>query len=215
MPDKMIRCPEGHFYDPAKHNACPWCALPADSGGEDKKTRPVRLDPAPAPPPLPGGGGAAVVPPPIPVPSPAPAPAPPGPGKTVRYRGAGVAAETESDDKGPVVGWLVCVEGPDRGRDFRLHPEKNTIGRSPTMDVIIKNDNSVSREKHGVVIFDPKRLSFWILPGEASGLVYLNGEVVYSPTQMNQDDVLEIGKTKLVLVPFNNEKYNWLQVEGA
>ncbi len=83
------------------------------------------------------------------------------------------------------------------------------------MDVIIENDNAVSREKHGVVIFDPKRLSFWVLPGEASGLVYLNGEVVYSPTQMNRDDVLEIGKTKLVLVPFCGEKYNWTEMAGA
>jgi DNA-binding helix-hairpin-helix protein with protein kinase domain len=28
----MTRCPEGHFYDPARHTACPWCALPADAG---------------------------------------------------------------------------------------------------------------------------------------------------------------------------------------
>ncbi len=38
MPDnKMIRCPEGHFYDPAKHNACPWCALPATAEGRNRR----------------------------------------------------------------------------------------------------------------------------------------------------------------------------------
>ena len=49
MADNMIRCPEGHFYDPAKHPGCPWCALPADTGGYEQKTRPV----PPMPPPMP------------------------------------------------------------------------------------------------------------------------------------------------------------------
>jgi hypothetical protein len=109
----------------------------------------------------------------------------------------------------PVVGWLVCLDGPDRGRDFRLHGEKNFIGRAPHMDVCIPSDDSVSRERHGVVIFDPKKQVFWVLPGDASGLVYLNGEIVHSPTQIKRDDLLEIGQTKLVLIPFCGEQYSW------
>ncbi|MBN8734014.1 MAG: hypothetical protein J0L64_25985, partial [Acidobacteria bacterium] len=39
----MIQCKDGHFYDPAKHSACPWCVQPFDVGGEGKTTplRPV------------------------------------------------------------------------------------------------------------------------------------------------------------------------------
>jgi len=195
MPDKMTRCPEGHFFDTAKHSACPWCALPADPEGE-QKTRPMRPDAPPkgGPPPLPGQ---------------APPPANPAAAKTVRY---GMAAKAGAE---PVVGWLVCLEGPDRGKDFRLHAEKNYIGRAPAMDVAIEGDNSISREKHGVVAFDPRRRSFWVLPGESSGLVHLNGEVVNLPTQLNRDDVLELGQTKLVLVPFCGEKYHWSETAGA
>ena len=190
MPDKMVRCPEGHFYDPSKHNACPWCALPADSAGGEK-TRPVR----------PGGEAGAA----LPLGGPPPVPGGPKPGATRR-----VGMDSAGSDKPePVVGWLVCLEGPDRGRDFRLHSEKNFIGRASTMDVCIPNDDTISREKHGVVIFDPKKLIFWILPGDASGLVYLNGEIVHSPTQIKADDALEVGQSKLVLVPFCGEKYNW------
>jgi hypothetical protein len=109
----------------------------------------------------------------------------------------------------PVVGWLVCLEGPDRGRDFRLHGEKNFIGRSPIMDVCVPGDDTISREKHGVLIFDPKKQAFWVLPGESAGLVYLNGEIVHSPTPINRDDVLELGQTKLVLIPFCGDKYTW------
>jgi hypothetical protein len=114
----------------------------------------------------------------------------------------------------PVVGWLVCTEGPDRGKDFRLRGEKNYIGRALTMDVVIESDPTVSRERHGLVIFDPKKQIFWALPGDASGLVYLNGEIVNAPTQMKGDDVLEVGRTKLVLIPFCGEKYTWVEAES-
>jgi hypothetical protein len=120
-----------------------------------------------------------------------------------------VGAETSGAKNDPVVGWLVCLAGPDRGRDFRLHAEKNFIGRSPLMDVCVAGDESVSRDRHATVIFDPKKQTFWTLPGDASGLVYLNGDIVHSPAQMRRDDVLEVGQTKLVLIPFCGEKYSW------
>ena len=195
MADKMTRCPEGHFYDPTKHNSCPWCALPADiEGGE--KTRPVA-----GPPPLPPVPGFVAGPPPPPPPPPPPLPKP---GATRRQ-----GAEAVGSKNDPVVGWFVCLTGPDRGRDFRLHAEKNFVGRSPLMDVCLAGDESVSRDRHALVIFDPKKQVFWAMPGEASGLVYLNGDIVHSPVQMRRDDVLEVGQTKLVLIPFCGEKYSW------
>jgi len=190
----MTRCPEGHFYDPAKHSACPWCALPRDMGAADQKTRPMRPEaPVVTPPLMPGAG------------SPPHAPTPP-PNATVRVGASAIAGIK----KEPVAGWLVCLEGPDRGRDYRLRMEKNFIGRAPHMDVVLDGDDSVSRERHAIVIFDPKKKTFWALPGEASGLVYLNGDIVNSPAQMKADDILEIGKTKLVLVPFCGDRYSWL-----
>ena len=216
----MTRCPQGHFYDPSKHTACPWCALPADQGVE-QKTRPVRDA---VPPPLPGAQAAVPPPPPLAQSSVAqasvaqasiappniPPPSPP-PNATVRV-GAEARAGLKRD---PVVGWLVCLEGPDRGRDYRLHAEKNFIGRSPLMDVVIESDNTVSRERHAIVIFDPKKKSFWALPGEASGLVYLNSEIVNTPTPMKDGDALEVGQTKLVLVPFCGERFDWSQESAA
>jgi pSer/pThr/pTyr-binding forkhead associated (FHA) protein len=109
----------------------------------------------------------------------------------------------------PVVGWLVCIEGPDRGQDYRLHSEKNFIGRARNMDIAIAGDDSISRERHAIVLFDPKKSAFWIQPGDASGLTYVNGEMVHSPTPLKADDVIELGRTKLVLAPFVGEKYKW------
>jgi len=201
MADKMTRCPEGHFYDPTKHNSCPWCALPVDvEGGE--RTRPAQASAVPPPLPPPGViAGPPSPPPPLPPPPPPPLPKP---GATRR-----AGAEASGSKSDPVVGWLVCLAGHDRGRDFRLHAEKNFIGRSPLMDVCVAGDESVSRDRHALVIFDPKKQTFWAVPGDASGLVYLNGDIVHSPTQMKGDDVLEVGQTKLVLIPFCGEKYSW------
>jgi hypothetical protein len=122
---------------------------------------------------------------------------------------SGIGGNIAGNKDGPVVGWLVCLEGPDRGRDYRLRMEKNFIGRAPHMDVVIENDTTVSRDKHAIVIFDPKKKSFWLLPGEASGLVYLNGDLVNSPAPMKSDDILEVGQTKLVLIPFCGDRYSW------
>lgn len=243
MPERMIRCPEGHFYDPIKHGSCPWCALPADAGANEK-TRPVggAAISAAGPPPLPPGFGPppapapppqnfAAPPPPQPFapPPPAPAPQPPAPQAAAPAPPKPEPPKPESPKPesprleatkrlgslptagkdNPVVGWLVCLEGPDKGRDFRLHAEKNFIGRSREMDVCIAGDDSVSREKHGVVIFDPRKQDFWLLPGESSGLVYLNGQVIHAPSQLQRDDVLELGRSRLVLIPFCGEKYHW------
>lgn len=197
MAEKMVRCPDGHFFDPSKHESCPWCALPVDAGAPQSgtdKTRPVR----------PGAADA------MPVPPPPPLPAGAIPGATRRAGQIPAADKTE-----PVVGWLVCLDGPNRGCDYRLRAEKNFIGRSPAMDVCIASDDTVSRERHGVVIFDPKKEAFWVLPGDSAGLVYLNGDIVHTPTQLKRDDVIEIGQTKLVLIPFCEGKYSWTAPTAA
>ncbi len=187
----MIRCADGHFYDPAKHHACPWCPKPSEAAPLIPGGKTVPLRPAAPDPPLAGQAAMAMPSTPTPV-----------GGKTVPLmRGSGKVE--------PVVGWLVCIEGPDRGQDFRLHAAKNFVGRSPAMDVSIPGDESVSRDRHAVVTFEPKRGSFWLAPGEASGLVYCNGEVVHSPMEIRAGDVMEVGQSQLVLVAFVREGFRW------
>jgi len=119
------------------------------------------------------------------------------------------ALHQEPSGISPVVGWLVCVEGPDRGQDYRIHAGKNSIGRSRNMDIAITGDDSISRERHATIVFDPKGNAFWVQPGDASGLAYLNNELVHSPTPLKPDDVVELGRSRLVLVPFAGERHGW------
>ena len=123
--------------------------------------------------------------------------------------GATRAVHRENTGISPVVGWLICVSGTDKGRDYRLHAEKNFIGRSNVMDVAISGDDTISREKHAAVSFEPKKKVFWLLPGDASGLVYLNDEVVNAPTQLKARDIIELGKTKLMFYPLCDEAFQW------
>ncbi len=108
----------------------------------------------------------------------------------------------------PVVGWLVAVDGPDRGKDFRIRAERNFIGRSPSMDIIV-NDDAVSRENHATISFNPTKHTFKLQPGQSRGLIYLNGEEVASPENLSKGDKIKIGTTELLFVPFVDEFYVW------
>ncbi len=212
----LKRCENGHYFDPGKYSGCPTCMIrndvaaagggaaaptlaPAAAAVDDGRTR-RRGEPA---------GGAA------------------GAGAASAEGGAGAgmpAARTAAVDDGktqrlvrkqlgidPVVGWLVCVRGPERGHDYRLHSEKNFIGRGEGMDVRIAGDGTISRENHASVSFDPKRETFRLLPGDGRGLVYLNDEEVVSPLPLKAGDHIELGETMLMFVPLCGPAFKWTQ----
>jgi len=114
----------------------------------------------------------------------------------------------------PVVGWLVCVEGPDRGRDYRIRTGNNPIGRSNQMYVCISGDDSISREQHAAIIaFEPREATFHLVPGVARGLVYLKDQPVFAPQTLQAYDEVTIGITKLLFIPFCGERFQWKKVE--
>ena len=56
--------------------------------------------------------------------------------KTVAYW----AKEAKVD---PVVGWLVCIEGVDKGKDFKIISERNFVGRSEEINISIQGDSTI------------------------------------------------------------------------
>lgn len=109
----------------------------------------------------------------------------------------------------PVVGWLVCTEGCNYGRCYNLHGGKNFIGRREDMDVALTGDETVSRVKHAIIIYEPKQRKFFAQPGESHELFYVNDDVVLSSVQIHDRDVISIGETTLVFVPFCDERFGW------
>lgn len=112
----------------------------------------------------------------------------------------------------PIVGWLVCVSGPNRGRDYRLHSGTNFIGSSKEMDICIENDNTISRRKAASVSYDDIGKVFFIQKGEGRNLIYLNGAAVRSDADLAIYDRIRIGSTELIFVPLCCDKFTWQEV---
>jgi len=109
----------------------------------------------------------------------------------------------------PVCGWLVCVEGPRRGKDYKVMEGKNFVGRADDMDIQILGDNKISRRNHCVIVYDEKQGKTVMLPGDSNGIAYLNEEAVYVPTTLKQYDVIELGGSKFLFIPFCGDHFKW------
>ena len=109
----------------------------------------------------------------------------------------------------PVVGWLVCLEGGEKGKDFRIYGRNNTIGRSEKMDICIKCDQTISRENHARLAYDEKHNAFHLIPAESTNTIYLNDEPVYVPAKLKARDIIELGECKFMFVPLCDETLNW------
>ena len=109
----------------------------------------------------------------------------------------------------PCVGWLVALGGEHIGTDFRLKAGKNFIGRGSQMDVALTEDKSVSRDRHAIVVYEPKAHLYLVQPGESSSLVYRNDEVVLTPVKLEAYDVITVGDVNLLFMPLCGERFNW------
>ncbi len=109
----------------------------------------------------------------------------------------------------PVTGWLVCVEGAEKGRDYRITAKINGIGRSETMDICIKGDPWISRENQARISYDGEHNNFYLIPTESPNPVYINDELLYVPTRLNKGDILKLGRSKFIFSPFCDDVFNW------
>jgi len=226
----MVRCERGHFFDREQEGHCPHCpdSVPSEPQArlvrEDDDARTRRVPPEEGGPRtvrLRGGPeDVTVVPAPLGA-TPRPPPSGSGPpaasagSETVApkrrvWGGVPEAAPDVVSETGPVVGWLVCVEGAVRGRDFRLRSEGNFIGRGPENDVVVPGDDEISRFKHACVFFDPVRRSFVLHKGESTRKsLHLNGVSVYEPMALHAGDRVRLGTTVLCFLPFCGPDFGW------
>lgn len=113
------------------------------------------------------------------------------------------------EEQQPVCGWIVCISGPRQGKDYKIKSGKNFIGRADDMDIQILGDNKISRRNHGIVVFDPKKRETVLLPGDSTGIVYHQGDAVYMPKVLNTYDIIELGDSKFLFIPFCGEHFMW------
>ena len=109
----------------------------------------------------------------------------------------------------PVVGWLVCSDGAEKGRDYRIHADNNYIGRSERMDICIHGDDTISRENHAILTYDSRDQVFYLTSGEGRSIVRLNGKAMLTTSKLEPYDEIEIGTTTLVFVPLCGQYFEW------
>lgn len=186
----LIRCANGHFYDSERFSECPFCnqdristVLDNGADGENLYTQPLT---PPVPEPDDDFNTDDIT-------------------KTIGYFDV---VETE-----PVVGWLVAISGKHLGQDFKLKAGRNFIGRADDMDVALTDDNSISRDRHAIILYEPKSNVFLVQPGEAKQLFYLNEKVVLEATEISAYDIISLGETNLLFIPCCSSKFNWESIK--
>ena len=111
----------------------------------------------------------------------------------------------------PVVGWMVCISGPNRGQDYRIHAGNNRVGRNPKNDIYIKGDLTVSGENNCTISYDNRSRRFFLAAGTGKNLIYVNGEIVFNSVELHAYDVVTVGNTELIVIPLCGEKFSWDQ----
>lgn len=216
MEIRMVQCPNGHYYNAAMHSACPECGQSAGSigatvgvGGAGNIGATVGVG---------GGGGIGAT---VGVGSDIPG------GGSYNNKTIPVTPRNENpsvegyeptiigdDNYGgpttaePVVGWLVCVEGPMKGTDYRIHAGYNYIGRE-TGDIHIHGDNQISRQNHAMIAYDSGDHTYYFGPSGGRNLIKVNGKTILNAVEVKNYDVFTIGTSKMMFVGLCGPHFDW------
>ena len=114
------------------------------------------------------------------------------------------------------VGWLVIVKGPGYGHGLPLFYGSNRIGRGKGIEVELNfGDEAISRGAHVRVAYDPKGRTFYLAPGEGTGLTYVDTGPVLAPMPLTSETQFEIGNTTLRFVALCGPQFDWADVGGT
>lgn len=96
--------------------------------------------------------------------------------------------------RSPVVGWLVALDGPQKGEDFRLREGKNALGSEPASEVVLR-DPAVSG-RHASINY--KEGTFVITDLDSTNGTFLNGNAEpVARVELKDNDVIRVGETAL------------------
>lgn len=174
----VVRCEKGHFYDGEKYRECPHCGQGCLSK-EEHGSRSLAQKQLQE---------FAVI------------------RGNKEERTVGLFRASKGGN--PIVGWLVCMNGGEWGRDFRMFAGKNKIGRALNMDIVLADDLAVARENHCYLIFEPRKVTYLLQKG-VGDRVLVNGEPLEEVTVLHGEESIEIGNSTFIFIPFCKEGRMW------
>ncbi|WP_432627737.1 FHA domain-containing protein [Brotaphodocola sp.] len=194
----LIKCGHGHYYDTEKFSQCPYCGIFAVD--EDEKT--VAVDNQGTQ----GRFGKEE--------------------KTVALKKIQLFGKKQTVDDTEektqaidqnltkrtepdlLAGWLVCVSGPEKGKDYHLYRGFNRIGRAENLDIAIREDQKLSREASCAVVYDDRSNQFFAVQ-QAGGSAYLNEKLLMQAEKLKTGDRIKVGGSELEFVAFCREGHVW------
>ena len=200
----IIRCDRGHYYDSAKYDKCPTCKnldqrtselireLHTGFPGMNQEMNEDVTVPL-----IQRGGETIEI---------------GGGRKHVSGGGADedevtVALFSKAGGTGFVTGWIVCVKGPLKGRDFRIHHGMNRVGLSMNSDICLSGASDITMYKHCSIVYDEKSNRFYLVPD--NGIVYIGKDTITEPRMLTIGDMLQIGNCSFEFIPFCREGHVW------
>lgn len=201
---EIRQCPKGHFYS-GEYDSCPFCAGQAgQSTGSfavsdfewQSVEQPSGAENYPRTEAISSNGGFAQK------------------RFEIEDYGATEAVPMEGESYGfdPVVGWLVCIGGPNRGEAYRLHSGTNFIGRSEKMDVCVRQDLQISNANAASLSYDDRTRVFFLERGDGRNQIYVNGVVVRQYVDLVIYDRIVIGASEFIFVPLCGENFSWKDI---
>ena len=141
--------------------------------------------------------------------------APPAPAKTQLVRGGAKPARANFHQD-PVVGWLVVIGGPGLGSFRPIFEGNNTIGRSAGQRIPIDfGDDAISGEEQAFLRYDSSDRGFLLVPNLAkTNVIAVNELKPTAAVKLAAMDVITMGRTQLVFVPFCGEDFDWSELAG-
>lgn len=187
------KCPNGHFYDNEKYEFCPYCDEKNLFGNDNNKKKGKFSFFEKTVAKLKSDSQDKV---------------------TVAYN-----AKEEADDQltvgmfntdtagSPVSGWIVCIEGDEKGKSFEIRQGVNFVGRNSNMDISFLGEPSITRDKHFSLVFEPNKAETFLKP--ENGAVYLGDEYVDGVKLLKENDIISAGNLKFIFIPYCNGERKW------
>lgn len=185
----LKRCPNGHYYDADEYAFCPKC--------EDQGVTPPAASPQESSQAEEDGAATVQIRPQIPAADVLPA-------DIARVPQPGVPKK-----KGPVAGWLACIEGESYGCIYELKYGQNRIGDSPDVDILLTGAARADGCCRVVVTYDEENKAFTVNAGETRELSYINDQVILFDTKLHERDIIQTGGVRLMFVPLCGPDFSW------
>lgn len=93
----------------------------------------------------------------------------------------------------PVVGWIVDINGKQKGQDFRLRGKQTSLGAGEECDIILENEFASTR--HASIRFENGE--YFLTDLDTTNGTLLNGKPV-AKEKLKDGDKIQIGKTEYI-----------------